>query len=69
MKKKLILVGNKPPTRKHLAEEIASFDYVMRVNRMNYLLQTAINRLDYFLKLMKFLNMFVREGNIKRKLS
>ena len=46
MKKKLILIGNKPPFRKDLASEIQSFDYVMRVNRMNYLEQTAVNRLD-----------------------
>ncbi|GIM53152.1 hypothetical protein CAPN004_21820 [Capnocytophaga cynodegmi] len=46
MKKQLILVGNKPPSRKYLSKEINSFDYVMRVNRMNYLEETAKNRLD-----------------------
>ncbi|MDO6434789.1 hypothetical protein Q4E93_29525 [Flavitalea sp. BT771] len=36
-KMKLILVGNKPPRRAGLSEQIDSFDFVMRVNRMNYL--------------------------------
>lgn len=35
--KKLILVGNKPPVKRSLAKKIDSFDYVIRVNRMNYL--------------------------------
>lgn len=35
--KKLILVGNKPPRKKSMAKEIDSFDYIIRVNRMNYL--------------------------------
>jgi hypothetical protein len=45
MKKKLVFVGNKPPIRETLANEIDSFDYVMRINRMNYLGHTG-NRID-----------------------
>lgn len=45
MKKKLVFVGNKPPMRETLANEIDSFDYVMRINRMNYLGHTG-NRID-----------------------
>jgi hypothetical protein len=36
-RKRLIVVGNKPPRKSGLAEEIDAFDYVVRVNRMNYL--------------------------------
>ena len=36
-KKKLILVGNKPPRKNGLSKEIDSFDFVLRVNRMNFL--------------------------------
>lgn len=36
-KKKLIVVGNKPPKKEGISEEIDSFDYVLRINRMNYL--------------------------------
>jgi hypothetical protein len=36
-RKRLIVVGNKPPGKPGLAEEIDAFDYVVRVNRMNYL--------------------------------
>lgn len=36
-KQRLILVGNKPPKRKNLAQIIDSFDFVVRINRMNYL--------------------------------
>jgi len=42
MKKKLVFVGNKPPIRETLANEIDLFDYVMRINRMNYLGTQAI---------------------------
>ena len=45
MKKKLVFVGNKPPMRETLSNEIDSFDYVMRINRMNYLGHTG-NRID-----------------------
>ncbi|RQO73764.1 hypothetical protein DBR40_13220 [Pedobacter sp. KBW01] len=45
MKKNLILVGNKPPMREPLGNEIDSFDYVMRINRMNYLGHSG-NRID-----------------------
>ena len=45
MKKKLVFVGNKPPMRETLSNEIDSFDYVMRINRMNYL-GHAGNRID-----------------------
>ena len=45
MKKKLVFVGNKPPMRETLANEIDSFDYVMRINRMNYVGHTG-NRID-----------------------
>jgi len=37
MKKSLILVGNKPPKKKNLARKIDAFDFVVRINRMNYL--------------------------------
>lgn len=36
-KPNLILVGNKPPVKRKLASIIDSFDFVVRVNRMNYL--------------------------------
>jgi hypothetical protein len=45
MKKKLVFVGNKPPMRDGLGKEIDSFDYVIRINRMNYL-GYAGNRID-----------------------
>lgn len=45
MKKSLILVGNKPPRRKKIAKQIDSFDFVLRINRMNYLGLTG-NRID-----------------------
>lgn len=44
-KKNLIVVGNKPPQKPGLANEIDSFDVVIRVNRMNYL-GAAGNRID-----------------------
>ncbi|GET47027.1 hypothetical protein [Capnocytophaga felis] len=69
MKKRLILVGNKPPTRKNLSEEIASFDYVMRVNRMNYLKETAINRLDgLFLEANIIFKQFFKGGEYKNEI-
>lgn len=37
MKKSLILVGNKPPGRKSLAKKIDAFEFVVRINRMNFL--------------------------------
>lgn len=37
MKQSLILVGNKPPKKKSLAKKIDAFDFVVRINRMNYL--------------------------------
>lgn len=37
MKKTLILVGNKPPRKRSLAKKINRFDFVIRINRMNYL--------------------------------
>jgi len=45
MKKNLILVGNKPPKKKSLSRKIDAFDFVVRVNRMNYL-GKAGNRID-----------------------
>ena len=45
MKQSLILVGNKPPKKKSLAKKIDAFDFVVRVNRMNYL-GPAGNRKD-----------------------
>ena len=36
-KHSLILVGNKPPRKRSLANKIDAFDFVVRVNRMNYL--------------------------------
>lgn len=45
MKKRLVFVGNKPPMRDGIGKEIDSFDYVMRINRMNYL-GYAGNRID-----------------------
>ena len=45
MKKSLILVGNKPPKKKSLAKKIDAFDFVVRVNRMNYL-GPAGNKID-----------------------
>ncbi len=44
-KKKLILVGNKPPKRVGLRKIIDSFDYVLRISRMNYLYLTG-NKID-----------------------
>ncbi len=44
-KKKLILVGNKPPKRIGLRKIIDSFDYVLRISRMNYLYLTG-NKID-----------------------
>ena len=44
-KKSLILVGNKPPEKKSLAKKIDAFDFVVRVNRMNYL-GPAGNKID-----------------------
>lgn len=69
MKKKLILVGNKPPTRRDLAEEIATYDYVMRINRMNYLTQTAENRLDgLFLEANEIFKYICEGGEHKEKI-
>ena len=45
MKKTLILVGNKPPYRMGLHTLIDSFDYVLRINRMNNLGATG-KRID-----------------------
>lgn len=45
MKQTLILVGNKPPKKKSLARKIDAFDFVIRINRMNYL-GTAGRRID-----------------------
>ena len=36
-KQQLILVGNKPPGKKSLSKKIDAFDFVVRINRMNYL--------------------------------
>lgn len=44
-KKRLIVVGNKPPKRAGLAAAIDSFDFVLRVNRMNHLGPTG-SRID-----------------------
>jgi hypothetical protein len=45
MKQSLILVGNKPPRKKSLSKKIDAFDFVIRVNRMNYL-GVAGNKID-----------------------
>lgn len=45
MKQSLILVGNKPPKKKSMAKKIDAFDFVIRVNRMNYL-GLAGNKID-----------------------
>lgn len=45
MKKSLILVGNKRPKKKSLANKVDAFDFVVRINRMNYL-GSAGNRID-----------------------
>ena len=45
MKRSLILVGNKPPGKKSLAKKIDAFDFVVRINRMNYL-GPAGNKID-----------------------
>lgn len=69
MKKKLILVGNKPPMKKDLSQEIKTFDYVMRVNRMNYLKYTSENRLDgLFLEANNVFKNFYKGGEYKDKI-
>jgi hypothetical protein len=45
MRKSLILVGNKPPKKKLLPKKIDAFDFVVRINRMNYL-GLAGNKID-----------------------
>jgi hypothetical protein len=37
MKRNLILVGNKPPKKKSLSRKVDAFDYIIRINRMNYI--------------------------------
>ncbi len=44
-KKNLILVGNKPPCKTGLSGIVDSFDYVLRISRMNYLYLTG-NKID-----------------------
>ncbi len=51
MKKKLILVGNKPPYRTDLNTFIDSFDYVLRISRMN----------------IRYLKTFLKESKIRMK--
>ncbi|EIW93893.1 Uncharacterised protein [Capnocytophaga ochracea] len=69
MKKELILVGNKRPLRENISVEIDSFDYVMRVNRMNYLGKTAKNRLDgLFLEANTVFKEFYKGGEYKREI-
>ncbi|MBL1408201.1 hypothetical protein [Sphingobacterium faecale] len=66
-KKNLIVVGNKPPTKHKLdlSKKIDSFDYVVRINKMNYYGETGTKIDGYFLEANSDFKYFHKGGPYK----
>lgn len=67
-KKELILVGNKPFLTDDLAEEIDSYDFVVRVNRMNNLYLSGSKIDGYYLGMWKDFRDVWHGGQFKERI-